>query len=466
MINFLGELDRADISYVSWKNNHELNDCLEGRGDLDILVTNCSEEDFSDFAHEHGWLELINPTASFPFVKHFFSISSAGLIFHLHVYSRVVTGESWIKEYDLPVLDFLMSQRVRHEHLPIWILNNRAQAYIFVIRHLLKTSSISSRLLYLSELKSYEVEWLECQTPVYELLKYGPIELDDYILKSGLQGNFTPPAWLQAKRFRNANAGSLRFSASTLIVRRFNSFFSRALNKIFLKRKKVFDGKGLIIVIAGVDGSGKSSMVSSLRESFGSFITTFVFSLGKPQGSFLEKVRSAISTNNSGKDYRLEEAKEFSFGRALASLVLALIRLRVALKARKKADKGNIIFVDRWPTDVFGKMDSPKIKVNESSNIILKQLAHLEAIIYKKIPEADLCFYLNVSLNNAIDRNTSRVKDGKETTEEIIFRHTENKSVFPRAKKIVHFNNNGPFKDKFHELQRYIWLEVIKWKMN
>ena len=39
---FLNILEKSNVSYVSWKNNHELNFALTGEFDLDILIFNTS----------------------------------------------------------------------------------------------------------------------------------------------------------------------------------------------------------------------------------------------------------------------------------------------------------------------------------------------------------------------------------------------------------------------------------------
>lgn len=130
------------------------------------------------------------------------------------------------------------------------------------------------------------------------------------------------------------------------------------------------------------------------------------------------------------------------------------------------AAKGNLIFVDRWPTNNFGKMDSPKIFTNINSSKILIFLANIEKYTYKMIPKADICYYLKVSAKTAVLRNQERKKIGKETDNEIIKRHIENEEIIPICQKNITFLNEGPFDEKFIELQNNIWSEIIKLKMD
>ena len=77
------------------------------------------------------------------------------------------------------------------------------------------------------------------------------------------------------------------------------------------------------------------------------------------------------------------------------------------------------------------------------------------------MPSADICIYLNVSLNTAIMRNESREKIGKETKEEITIRHKENDNILPKANKIIQFNNDGNFIEKLSEIRNLIVSEII-----
>lgn len=68
----LEKADRAGIPYVSWKNNHELEAYLEGRGDLDLFVAPDHRTAFLSLAMREGWMQLENPVAEFPSVSHLY----------------------------------------------------------------------------------------------------------------------------------------------------------------------------------------------------------------------------------------------------------------------------------------------------------------------------------------------------------------------------------------------------------
>jgi thymidylate kinase len=462
LLDFLRTLDEENINYVSWKNNHELSKALSGQSDLDILVESISEIRFYSLAKKHGWLELVNPVAKFPSVIHLYKISNRSEIYHLHVYFKVITGESWIKEFVLPLNEFLIEERVICPNNNIWILSNKAQACIFIVRHFLKTGSLMSRFLYWREMDSYKDEWILCKTKIKDLNDADIISLDSYIARSGLVSEFNLPRLLDSVKFRLSLMRFCRFSILLLPSLRLRSFFKRLLNKLVFREKKKFISKGLIVAISGADGAGKSSMISRLSKFHSSFQSCFVYSLGKPQGRIIEMLRRLINSKSRiKKPIKSKFIKNTTIKKAISAVILGFLRLRSARIARKKANDGNLVFVDRWPTTNLGKMDSPKIITGKDSSQTLEFLARIERETYQKIPKADVCFYLKVDVNTAVARNEKRVKVDKETKEEIITRHLDNKAIIPLCKKIVYFDNEGPLDEKFLELQGLVWGEMI-----
>ena len=149
---------------------------------------------------------------------------------------------------------------------------------------------------------------------------------------------------------------------------------------------------------------------------------------------------------------------------AILACTLAFLRLRKASIAVKKAREGNMVLVDRWPTNSHGKMDGPKIMNYKTRNSLVSFLASIEQSIYQKIPEADLCFYLEVDIDDALKRNHERVKEGKESDEEIVMRHQNNHDIIPICKKLIKFSNTGPYKEMLPLLAYDIWREIAKYK--
>ncbi len=456
LLNLLKALREREIPNVSWKNNHELELVLNGDTDLDLYVPKPEKRNFLETAQKHQWLQVKNPVADYPDLCHFYGIGKDLKVYHIHVYFQVITGESWLKEYNLPIGDFLINNRVRSEIDHLYVLNGKSQAYLFALRHFLKGGSISSRILYVKELKSYQMEWKTCSSSLDASVHSTFLDLSDYMDKSGFyEDSIELPSILKARKVRKQLYKYLRFYHVSLPFRRVKHFFVRLLNKSVFKRKKIFLNRGYIIVITGADGAGKTTMIRELSNFFSTYLTTKTVALGKPQGKFIEWIRSTLMGSNyksdvvSGSDTK---NKEPSVLKCITSIILASLRYRESKKALKIAQNGELVISDRWPTMETGKMDGPKIDLASMSSRLKIWMAKIEKKIYQSIPDADCSIILTIPSEVAVKRNRKRIKKNKETDSEILERHDSNKNFRPKSKEIIHFNNNGELKDKRKEL--------------
>ena len=57
--SLLIELDKKNISYVSWKDNNDLKTVFKGEGDIDIYIPIEIKKDLLSYK-SLGWIELIN----------------------------------------------------------------------------------------------------------------------------------------------------------------------------------------------------------------------------------------------------------------------------------------------------------------------------------------------------------------------------------------------------------------------
>ena len=124
-----------------------------------------------------------------------------------------------------------------------------------------------------------------------------------------------------------------------------------------------------------------------------------VFALGKPQGKYLEFIRSFIRRRDKLQSIdSYSPDKQSSLKDAILACILAILRLRKASVVLKKPVKE----IWSWLTDgqlrVSGKMDGPKIINKGTRNFLIKFLFLLEKSIYNRIPPADICFYLEVDI--------------------------------------------------------------------
>ena len=71
--------------------------CFQREKNIDIFVKQCDKRIFINTLKSHNWVEFVNPVTTFNDVLHYYNIGNSGVIYHLHIYFRLITGESWLK---------------------------------------------------------------------------------------------------------------------------------------------------------------------------------------------------------------------------------------------------------------------------------------------------------------------------------------------------------------------------------
>jgi hypothetical protein len=100
------------IPYTVWKSCHNLQTCLEGKEDIDLLVDNNFKEQFENILHAHGFVHASFNSLKFSFIEHYYGFDEdTGQICHIHVYYKIVTGESHLKSYYIPIEKEIISNR-------------------------------------------------------------------------------------------------------------------------------------------------------------------------------------------------------------------------------------------------------------------------------------------------------------------------------------------------------------------
>jgi thymidylate kinase len=116
---------------------------------------------------------------------------------------------------------------------------------------------------------------------------------------------------------------------------------------------------------------------------------------------------------------------------ALRAVTIAWDRRQLLVKARRLAANGELIICDRYPAEIIGGTDSPRLQPLLSQEGITPQLynwlARLEHQLYQQIPPPDMVFRLKVSIETAKKRNQERFKLDKETEAYVELRHRQNK---------------------------------------
>ncbi len=464
------------IRYAAWKDCHKLKSYLNGEGDIDLLVDINQRKEFIHLIKEFGFIPAGYTILKFPDVEHFYGFDEdSGKICHLHIYYRMTTGASHLKSYVLPLTKSVFKNRFLNDY-DVYEASFNDQSVIYTIRHHLKKASIFGSLLWYREKDNYKIEYNYIQEGL------GSNDVKDIKENEGRANDYSDFNSLTMDWSLNEYFKSLKFARSFSEFRRFNSLQSllASLKNIIillfirlLNIKKNFK-EGSVIAIAGVDGAGKSSMVDEVNKWLGDYFNVKTMHIGRPSPTILTTPvrillffrvlitgKKGLEKNPNSTHDQSARNSSLLFGLiySFRYIALAYERYRVCIKAKQGADKGGIIITDRYTTNSQGKMDSPRIGTNNSG--IIGLLGRLEENIYKRIPESNSLLFLDVDVEEAINRNRKRKLPFKESDDEIETRHKENKNLSYNTAKIITIDANQPYTVVLSNIKREVWISLL-----
>lgn len=426
--NLFHKLNGAGVLFCNWKGHNTLQNHLNGEGDLDLFVPLRFKVEFEKIIESESFKRVISYQADHDFIEHYFGLDKATNKFvHIHVYFKIVTGEHISKNYILPLEQFILKNLDTSSILPK--TNVGAQQVIFLIRYFLKIGSFYGLLQYRRELKKYSEEWdlIDDNYDLEGVLELNLSRRDLYIMRKVYKSSSFFKKFFLSQRLKGRLKNHKVRPHFLYQVFVLNNFFKRLINKFFIKKKKLFI-PGVVIGICGLDGSGKSSLVSALNDDFSKYFSVKTLHIGRPPSTiltFLFNILISIYGFSKRKKLAFKETNlsevtnEVSIVHAIRSVILAYDRKVATIKAEKFSKNGYLVICDRYVGLAEGKMDSPRVPFNQNRSWLYQFCHRAEQKIYKSIKPADLIYHLSVTVEIAIERNNKREKIGKETEYEL-----------------------------------------------
>jgi len=466
--NLFKELHANDVIFCNWKGGHAVKSHLDGYGDLDLFVPIRCKAEFEKIVESEGFRRVISYQADHDFIEHYYGLDEPTFKFsHIHVYFKIVTGEHVSKNYILPLDSYILANLNTSSNLPT--INVKGGRSIFLIRYFLKIGSLYGLLQLWREVDKYLNEWnsfgnyheynyeniSELGLSAHEVRKMSDIYESSSLCRKIL---FSLRLKRKLKKFS-------RRSYFQLLGYNFINIIIRLLNKLVFKKQKLLS-PGFVVAICGLDGSGKSSIVSSLEANFSNHFSVKALHLGRPASNmatiFINPFISIISFYNrlgagKKKSHTLKSNDKISIIYALRSVLLAYDRKIQTIKAHKLSKSGHLVVCDRYPGLEQGKMDSPRIPIEPTRGTLYNFCYNLEQKLYKLMKPANIIIQLSVPLEVAIDRNNRREKFGKETEDELRQRFDLNVDATFLAKYYYFIDATMPFKKVLSEVSGLIW---------
>ena len=397
--HFLTLIEENKIPYVQWKSNERISLFLEGEGDLDLLFYEENKKEVEQIFRELNAkkFEAI-PVGKYSNIEDYLVLDRVtARIVHFHVHFQLDLGEPGIKRYNIPWIHEVIGNRIRHETEPIWTPSYEHELFLLIIREALRIPPIKATLAswkHRIELKSLgEFTWLKKRVNRQRFEKITRALLGDEamavvnIYDEGLYESSVRKlrhilAPLRKKYRTLSDSGTL----ALLLKNKLNNTLKKTLRifGIFWPKKRINPREGLVVVVTGSDGSGKSSTIKVINEIFSRKLDVEVIYLGLPKP---EKSRNPIFI----------KAIYFIKLKRYWNLLVKWVRIRKVFKMKQY---GMMVLCDRFPQAQYpGFMDGP-LAANWlfSKNPLKKWFSRVELEIFQSFQsmEIDLVIKLDI----------------------------------------------------------------------
>lgn len=412
--------EREEIALAVFKNIHRVSDALDGGADLDLLLLNNRKEDLFQLLHSNGWFLAINPSTENSDIVHFFNYNSiSAKTYHIHLYVKLYTGHSWIKEYLITANPPFRKVSNLYEGWTIPFLDQTQLSLLHELRIYLKKRTITGRILKLLHSQKYDRESKILDSDkASKISKIGR----DIIVKNelGYELNASP-----------------RLSALAFSFQLLRSFFLRLYGKL-ISLKKLPNNGGKIVVITGPDGSGKSTLVKHVSKNLSAIYKVRSMNVGRPYGKFINnRLDQSSETKKKIKKNTVRRSRGLIILRAM---IVAFLRYCACWYLKILCSMGYLVICDRWPNEKPGTIDGPRLGSEEG--IVGHLFERAEHFLYRTMPKPNLLLFLKVDLETVIARNRQRDKKGKETDKEIRARFFATREISYDAQVIKEIDNN------------------------
>jgi thymidylate kinase len=472
-------LNCREIVYCHWKSNFSLDQALSGEIDLDLLVDRESLPQTLNILTEIGYKSAVVKWGSrTPGIFHYYGFDAQmGQLVHVHLFSSILTGESFVKGHLFP-FEKMLFENV-YTIGKVKVTSKPAELVLFILRTFIKYGSLLD-LFYLlgnSEKIRAELCWLQAENNVSEALSllksYCPVIDEQLFIKciESLNGRSSlVRRVLLAWQVRQRLYVYAKYTSLNRFVAYVQFLWGQRWRLSGKKRNKVLHSGGAVIAFVGPEATGKSTLVQETACWLGKVFEVSSVHLGKPPSTWLTFLpnlavpllrkaapqhRTSRVENNPSKD-----AAKVSLLYSLRSVLDAWDRRALVVRVRRTAANGGIVICDRYPSATVGAMDSARLRVpvdKRWQGRLLGYLARLENRIYRQIPPPDVVIRLTVPVNVAIERNKERQKKGKESDAYVLRRHTAGVvPVFPTA-KTIELDSNQPRSQTINAARQIVW---------
>lgn len=429
---FFKSLEEKNVRYSHWKSNVRLEETLSAAEDIDLLVDPRDATRFYGALLENGFKLMQSRSGiGHPGVFHALGLDEASAeLVHVHAYFQIVSGDSLVKSYRLPIERALLEQ-TRYLY-GVRVPTPEAELVLFALRIALKHTgpieilmanrhyrTVSRELGWLREAANAEraealcMAWFPTIDPPLFRQLLDAIEAERAVARRVVLG------WRVARRLR----GLRRLSPMVGVVSRLWRVLSLLVERFRRRGDLVLQRGGTIVALVGPKATGKSTIGRVLATRLGLYVDVLRIHAGKPPATALTLLprllvpaaRLLISNERTGEYEKPERRREkqYSLLYILRMTLLAYDRRKLLSRALQAATSGSIVISDRYPSESVGTIDSccfDEAALANCSSPLKRWLMNQERALYKGLPKPDLLLRLTAPIETAIERDARRLK--------------------------------------------------------
>lgn len=470
----LASLDRMGLRYCHWKSNLGLADSLSGGGDLDLLIDREDAAGFQTALAESGFKLAVSANrAGHPGVFHAFALDpDVPQLLHVHAYFQIVTGDSLVKAYHLPVEQALLANTRRMNGVPI--PTAEAELALFALRMALKHTSLAELFLLQRhyDLVRQELKWLAESADLGRAdvvwttwFPGAPVSL----LHDLIDALAEPRAIIRRILLGRQVAGHLRSWRRLGVLSEALSRTQRILLLLLRRRRLTSTAAGLVVAFVGPKATGKSTLSFASGRILGHHFDVRHVHVGKPPAtfvSFLPRVvlllaRRILRGHRSSARTELEVSP--SLLNTVWLTVLAYDRRALLCRCWRYAAAGSIVLADRYPSATIGAVDSSRFDdeaLARCGSGLKRWLMRRERALYTGLPQPTLVIRLTAPIETSLQRDAARnKKDGPDPAAVERRRKIETETEFPHS-RVISVDTEQPLEETLKAVMRALWGSV------
>ena len=478
----IAALNRAGVRYCHWKSNIRLPESLRGEEDLDVLVHRADAMAFEIALAQTGFKAAVSRgVLSHPGVFHAYALdeTATGLL-HVHAYFGVVSGDSLVKSYRLPVEQELLEGGLSVEGVPL--PSPEAELALFTLRILLKhIHPVEIAMVGRGYGKVvHELNWLrERADPLgaarlWDSWMTGP---DAPPLETAIAAISDPFAWYRrivlGRRAARALRNWRRIGHLAAAMDRWRRVGAMAIGRFQRRRDLVPRTGGLVVAMVGPKAVGKSTLGAEVARRIGGDLDVRRVHVGKPPPTLLSILprllvplaRKVWRSERAGEYEKPERRREaqYSLLYVLRMTLVAYDRRALIRQLWKSAASGAIVITDRYPSETPGSIDSScfdQAAVTACRSSLKRGLMKREQAIYVGLPRPDLVIRLSAAPETTLKRDATRIKEGGPDADAVLRRWgMETCASFGQAPMVAVDTDRG-IEESAAEVTRAVWAAI------